>query len=110
MAMFTWRHGLSPHVLWRDAGSDRSAVPRPRLGLIEPHDPKVGKARRPYPLEVMLRVYFLLQWCRAALANGLIDEHSEAERDDRIDGVFRRSHRATVRSYQGAGTGGLVYR
>jgi hypothetical protein len=86
MTMFTWRHGLSPHVLWRDAGADRSAVPRPRLGLIEPHDPKAGKARRPYPLEVMLRVYFLLQWCRAALANGLIDEHSEAERDDGIDG------------------------
>jgi IS5 family transposase len=32
------------------------------LGLIEPHYPKVGNGRRPYPLEVMLRVYFLQQW------------------------------------------------
>ena len=32
------------------------------LGLIEPHYPKAGNGRRPYPLEVMLRVYFLQQW------------------------------------------------
>ena len=32
------------------------------LGLIEPHYPKAGKGRRPYPLEVMLRIYFLQQW------------------------------------------------
>ena len=32
------------------------------LDLIEPHYPKAGKGRRPYPLEVMLRVYFLQQW------------------------------------------------
>ena len=32
------------------------------VGLIEPHYPKGGKGRRPYPLEVMLRIYFLQQW------------------------------------------------
>ena len=32
------------------------------LGLIEPHYPKAGKGRHPYPLEVMLRIYFLQQW------------------------------------------------
>jgi len=32
------------------------------LGLIEPHYPKAGHGRRPYPLEVMLRIYFLQQW------------------------------------------------
>jgi len=32
------------------------------LGLIEPHYPKAGNGRRPYPLEVMLRIYFLQQW------------------------------------------------
>ena len=32
------------------------------LALIEPHYPKAGKGRRPYLLEVMLRVYFLQQW------------------------------------------------
>ena len=32
------------------------------VGLIEPHYPKAGKGRRPYPLEVMLRIYFLQQW------------------------------------------------
>jgi hypothetical protein len=30
--------------------------------LIEPHYPKAGKGRRPYPLDVMLRIYFLQQW------------------------------------------------
>jgi IS5 family transposase len=32
------------------------------LGLIEPYYPKAGKGRRPYPLDVMLRIYFLQQW------------------------------------------------
>ena len=32
------------------------------VGLIEPHYPKAGKRRRPYPLDVMLRIYFLQQW------------------------------------------------
>ena len=32
------------------------------VGLIEPHYPKAGKGRRPYPLDVMLRIYFLQQW------------------------------------------------
>ena len=32
------------------------------LSLIEPYYPKAGKGRRPYPLEVMLRIYFLQQW------------------------------------------------
>jgi transposase, IS5 family len=38
-------------------------VPWVRLSaLIEPHYPKVGNGRRPYPLETMLRIYFLQQW------------------------------------------------
>ena len=32
------------------------------LSLIAPHYPKAGNGRRPYPLEVMLRIYFLQQW------------------------------------------------
>ena len=32
------------------------------LGLIEPHYPKAGNGRRPYPLITMLRIYFLQQW------------------------------------------------
>lgn len=32
------------------------------LALIEPHYPRAGRGRRPLPLEVMLRVYFLQQW------------------------------------------------
>jgi len=32
------------------------------LSLIEPYYPKAGKGRRPYPLDVMLRIYFLQQW------------------------------------------------
>jgi IS5 family transposase len=32
------------------------------LGLIEPHYPKAGNGRRPYPIAVMLRIYFLQQW------------------------------------------------
>jgi hypothetical protein len=32
------------------------------LGLIEPHYPRAGNGRRPYPLAVMLRIYFLQQW------------------------------------------------
>ena len=31
------------------------------LSLIEPYDPKAGKRRRPSPLDVMLRIYFLQQ-------------------------------------------------
>lgn len=30
--------------------------------LIEPHYPKAGNGRRPMPLELMLRVYFMQQW------------------------------------------------
>lgn len=30
--------------------------------LIEPHYPKAGKGRHPYPLEVMLRIHFMQQW------------------------------------------------
>jgi len=38
-------------------------VPWVRLtALIAPHYPKVGNGRRPYPLETMLRIYFLQQW------------------------------------------------
>lgn len=32
------------------------------IQLIEPHYPKAGNGRRPYPLDVMLRIYFLQQW------------------------------------------------
>lgn len=32
------------------------------LALIEPHYPKAGRGRRPYPLETMLRLHFLQQW------------------------------------------------
>jgi IS5 family transposase len=32
------------------------------LALIEPYYPKAGNGRRPYPLTVMLRIYFLQQW------------------------------------------------
>ena len=40
-----------------------SVVPwRALVGLIEPHYPKAGNGRRPYPLAVMLRIYFLQQW------------------------------------------------
>lgn len=31
------------------------------LDLIEPHYPKVGNGRRPYPVAAMLRIYFLQQ-------------------------------------------------
>lgn len=38
-------------------------IPWVRLvALIEPHYPKVGNGRRPYPLETMLRVHCLQQW------------------------------------------------
>ena len=38
-------------------------VPWVRLSaLIAPHYPKVGNGRRPYPIETMLRIYFLQQW------------------------------------------------
>lgn len=30
--------------------------------LIDPHYPKAGNGRRPYPLEVMLRIHFMQQW------------------------------------------------
>jgi len=32
------------------------------LALIEPHYPKAGRGRRPYPLATMLRIHFLQQW------------------------------------------------
>ena len=32
------------------------------LDLIEPYYAKIGNGRRPYPLAVMLRIYFLQQW------------------------------------------------
>ena len=40
-----------------------SLVPWHKLvALIEPHYPKAGNGRRPYPLEAMLRVHCLQQW------------------------------------------------
>jgi IS5 family transposase len=32
------------------------------LSLIEPYYPKAGKGRRPYLIDVMLRIYFFEQW------------------------------------------------
>ena len=32
------------------------------LRPIKKHYPKAGKGRQPYPLETMLRIYFLRQW------------------------------------------------
>jgi len=47
----------------RFLGEMDAVVPWARLlGLIEPHYPKAGKGRRPYPLNAMLRIYFLQQW------------------------------------------------
>lgn len=38
-------------------------VPWKRLmALIEPHYPKPGKGRRPFPLETMLRIHFMQHW------------------------------------------------
>lgn len=38
-------------------------IPWSRLiGLIEPHYPKAGDGTQPYPIERMLRIYFLQQW------------------------------------------------
>jgi transposase, IS5 family len=47
-------------------------VPWQRLeALVEPHYPKAGNGRRPYPLGSMLRIHFLQQWY------GLADEAME---------------------------------
>jgi IS5 family transposase len=32
------------------------------LKIIEPHYPKAGNGRKPMPMDVMLRIYFLQQW------------------------------------------------
>jgi transposase, IS5 family len=32
------------------------------LALIEPHYPKAGKGRHPYPIKTMLRIHFMQQW------------------------------------------------
>ena len=38
-------------------------MPWPRLeALIEPHYPKAGNGRRPYPLATMLRIHCMQQW------------------------------------------------
>jgi len=47
--------------------------------LVEPHYPKAGKGRRPYPLEVMLRIHFMQQWFNLsdpAMEEALYDSHS----------------------------------
>src|SRR5690625_14900 len=47
--------------------------------LIEPHYPKAGRGRRPYPLEVMLRIHFMQQWFNLsdpAMEEALYDSHS----------------------------------
>jgi len=44
-------------------GEMDKVVPWVRLeALIEPHYPKPGKGRHPFPLSTMLRIYFLQQW------------------------------------------------
>lgn len=47
--------------------------------LIEPHYPKAGQGRRPMPLNVMLRIYFMQQWfCLSdpAMEDALYDSHA----------------------------------
>ena len=57
------RHKKKQTKRERFLGEMDSVVPwATLLGLIEPHYPKVGKGRRPYLLDVMLRIYFLQQW------------------------------------------------
>ncbi len=44
-------------------GEMELVIPWVRIeALIEPHYPKAGSGRRPYPLCTMLRIYFLQQW------------------------------------------------
>ena len=44
-------------------GEMNEVVPWSQLtALIEPYYPKAGNGRRPYPLDAMLRIYFLQQW------------------------------------------------
>jgi len=44
-------------------GRMEKLIPWPRLvAVIEPHYPKVGNGRRPYPLATMLRIHCLQQW------------------------------------------------
>lgn len=33
-----------------------------RVALIEPHYPKAGGGRKPYPLETMVRIHLLQNW------------------------------------------------
>jgi IS5 family transposase len=43
------------------------------IALIEPHYPKAGNGRRPYPLETMLRIHFLQHWY--SLSDPAMEEH-----------------------------------
>jgi IS5 family transposase len=47
--------------------------------IIEPHYPKAGNGRQPFPLERMLRIYFMQQWYSLsdpAMEDGLYDSES----------------------------------
>jgi IS5 family transposase len=100
-------HTMKKKVTRREAFlSEMDAVVpwRCLLALIEPHDPKGG--RPPMPLETMLRVCFLQNWC--ALSDPMAEESlydSEAMRhfagiepgDDRIpDGPRDRGRSAAA--------------
>lgn len=41
---------------------DRAVPWKVLADLIEPHYPKAGRGRHPYPLEMMLRIHFMQQW------------------------------------------------
>jgi IS5 family transposase len=43
------------------------------IALIEPHYPKAGNGRRPYPLETMLRIHLLQHWY--SLSDPAMEEH-----------------------------------
>ena len=62
-ASLTYEHKKKQTKREKFLNEMEQVVPWARLlNLIEPYYPKAGKGRRPMPLEVMLRIYFLQQW------------------------------------------------
>ena len=62
-ASLTYEHKKKQTKREKFLNEMEQVVPWARLlNLIEPYYPKSGKGRRPMPLEVMLRIYFLQQW------------------------------------------------
>ena len=51
------------------------------IALIEPHYPKAGNGRRPYPLETMLRIHFLQHWY--SLSDPAMEEEEEVGEEKR---------------------------